>query len=69
LSITHHTRKRRSTGPRTTHGPQVLHSLSFQVFSEVPISEVRSPVTNDYLWYSKSGENYVVEHFLRAASI
>jgi hypothetical protein len=22
LSITHHTRKRRSTGPRTTHGPQ-----------------------------------------------
>jgi hypothetical protein len=23
LSITHHTRKRPSTGPRTTHGPQV----------------------------------------------
>jgi hypothetical protein len=22
LSITHHTRKRPSTGPRTTHGPQ-----------------------------------------------
>jgi hypothetical protein len=27
LSITHHTRKRPSTGPRTTHGPQVLPSF------------------------------------------
>jgi hypothetical protein len=26
LSITHHTRKRPSTGPRTTHGPHVLMS-------------------------------------------
>jgi hypothetical protein len=27
LSITHHTRKRPSTGPRTTHGPQVSTTL------------------------------------------
>jgi hypothetical protein len=29
LSITHHTRKRPSTGPRTTHGPQM--GIEFQV--------------------------------------
>jgi hypothetical protein len=28
LSISHHTRKRPSTGPRTTHGPQVATTLS-----------------------------------------
>jgi hypothetical protein len=27
LSITHHTRKRPSTGPRTTHGPHLSHPL------------------------------------------
>jgi hypothetical protein len=27
LSITHHTRKRPSTSPRTTHGPQWLEHL------------------------------------------
>jgi hypothetical protein len=26
LSITHHTRKRPSTGPRTTHGPQKYYN-------------------------------------------
>jgi hypothetical protein len=27
LSITHHIRKRPSTGPRTTHGPQLLQTI------------------------------------------
>jgi hypothetical protein len=30
LSITHHTRKRPSTGPRTTHGPHLLGNLSLK---------------------------------------
>jgi hypothetical protein len=30
LSITHHTRKRPSIGPRTTHGPQKNAGATFQ---------------------------------------
>jgi hypothetical protein len=33
LSITHHTRKRPSTGPRTTHGPQ-LHNFTLNAISQ-----------------------------------
>jgi hypothetical protein len=29
LSITHHTRKRPSTGPRTTHGPQGANKKNY----------------------------------------
>jgi hypothetical protein len=31
LSITHHTRKRPSTGPWTTHGPQFLGSSGIKL--------------------------------------
>jgi hypothetical protein len=31
LPITHHTRKRPSTGPRTTHGPQELDVLRVEL--------------------------------------
>jgi hypothetical protein len=34
LSITHHTRKRPSTGPRTTHGPHM--ALGIQIQNYVP---------------------------------
>jgi hypothetical protein len=34
LSITHHTRKRPSTGPRTTHGPQEAGAVSVEVYGD-----------------------------------
>jgi hypothetical protein len=34
LSITHHTRKRPSTGPRTTHGPQCAREKTGRLYSQ-----------------------------------
>jgi hypothetical protein len=42
LSITHHTRKRPSTGPRTTHGPQIRESWGSSSSSPSPRCESSS---------------------------
>jgi hypothetical protein len=49
LSITHHTRKRPSTGPRTTHGPQFR-----EVFKELK-TRCNSKIFSDYIYISLTG--------------
>jgi hypothetical protein len=43
LSITHHTRKRPSTGPRTTHGPQKVEViLEIEKYNTLMVNELFS---------------------------
>jgi hypothetical protein len=58
LSITHHTRKRPSTGPRTTHGPHTpkITRQSGVQWPKIPDFEVEWPKSNlAYSWMVENG--------------
>jgi hypothetical protein len=44
LSITHHTRKRPSTGPRTTHGPHIANMQQQVEEAEVQVAALQAIV-------------------------
>jgi hypothetical protein len=55
LSITHHTRKRQSTGPRTTHGPQHSKTSFWLHWTRMDASK---------LWYPKIVQSCLKHKFL-----
>jgi hypothetical protein len=64
LSITHHTRKRPSTGPRTTHGPHGFNKDSrFVKHSDI------ADIYNQFLERADQGEEYDDEEEIAAAEI
>jgi hypothetical protein len=53
LSITHHTRKRPSTGPRTTHGP---HKADLEILSSFPRNEMNTRVEDNFVAHNLDTE-------------
>jgi hypothetical protein len=60
LSITHHTRKRPSTGPRTTHGPHSSHPPLTDVMTERPCELLHMDLAGPARVRSAGGKWYVL---------
>jgi hypothetical protein len=59
LSITHHTRKRPSTGPRTTHGPHYNKKVKVKQFAERDLVwKALLPIGTEYSTFDKWSPNW-----------